>query len=640
MSITPDGKTIVVGAPNANVGPSANQGKVFVFTEPTSGWGAGIPTMATLDDTGGQSGDNLGQSVSISPSGATIAAGVPHTNLTKGGAVVFLIQGTSWNMPQTTPQAHLTDNATGVAQLGEAVAATDDRVVVGGWGSNNLPSFSGETIVFSEPGTGWANASSGTFLVASNASQGDFYGTSAAISPDDKTIAVGSDFHQIGNGASGTVYVFSSADGTWTTDVPETARLTASDIGGGLGHSVAIEGSVIVAGAPFTTLSNHTGQGAVYVFTMPAGGWKSETQAAKLGASDGAQGDTLGESVGISNATILAAAPFAKGAPLQLQGQGFLYAFASVPSTRVAFSPGSPDGLNGWYTHAVHVTVSASDLASTISATRCALDPSGAPGSFGGLPSSCAFAGGGANVSSDGQHTLYAASMNAAGYAEPSTTAWPFRIDATHPTVKCLPPPRFPLGDNGALVGAKVTDRTSGPAANTAVARANVKSAGKKTVRVTGHDLAGNSTTVKCKYTVIAPKISGSLTWTDTFRPPPTVFNVIVALQMPRGSQIAMTCRGGGCPFSRRTVHVASTRLVCKAHHKHCKRKPAPAHTDVGLGGPFSGRHLAAGTRLTFSLTAKNTVGLIYSLLIKAGAPPSSKTQCLAPGSHTPGKGC
>jgi hypothetical protein len=54
--------------------------------------------------------------------------------------------------------------------------------------------------------------------------------------------------------------------------------------------------------------NNH--QGAAYVFVKPGGGWSSGTQTAKLTASDGAAGDALGASVGVSSdgSTVVAGA--------------------------------------------------------------------------------------------------------------------------------------------------------------------------------------------------------------------------------------------------------------------------------------------------------------------------------------------
>jgi trimeric autotransporter adhesin len=96
--------------------------------------------------------------------------------------------------------------------------------------------------------------------------------------------------------------------------VVQQARLTASDGAAydGLGGSVAVssDGSTVVAGAPAATVAGMSNQGAVYMFVKPAGGWASDTQAAKLIASDGAQYDQLGRSVAVSSdgSTVVAGA--------------------------------------------------------------------------------------------------------------------------------------------------------------------------------------------------------------------------------------------------------------------------------------------------------------------------------------------
>jgi hypothetical protein len=76
------------------------------------------------------------------------------------------------------------------------------------------------------------------------------------------------------------------------------ARLTASDgaAGDSLGGWVAIsaDGNTIVAAASAATIGGSFAQGAVYVFTKPRGGWRDATQTAKLTASDGAAFDNLG----------------------------------------------------------------------------------------------------------------------------------------------------------------------------------------------------------------------------------------------------------------------------------------------------------------------------------------------------------
>jgi hypothetical protein len=84
-----------------------------------------------------------------------------------------------------------------------------------------------------------------------------------------------------------------------------------------LGTSVGISGDIIVAGAPLANIRANTAtngniaQGAAYVFVKPSGGWANGTETAKLTASDGAAGDELGTSVGISGDAIVAGAPLA-----------------------------------------------------------------------------------------------------------------------------------------------------------------------------------------------------------------------------------------------------------------------------------------------------------------------------------------
>ena len=49
---------------------------------------------------------------------------------------------------------------------------------------------------------------------------------------------------------------------------------------------------------------------------------------------------------------------------------------------------------------------------------------------------------------------------------------------------------------------ATVTDQDSGPGTDTVGAPADTSTAGAKSVSLTGEDVAGNSTTVDCEYTV------------------------------------------------------------------------------------------------------------------------------------------
>jgi hypothetical protein len=109
----------------------------------------------------------------------------------------------------------------------------------------------------------------------------------------------------------------------------------------------------------------------------------------------------------------------------------------TAPTTGISLDPASPDGQNGWYVSIVHATVGAQDEAggTGVAETRCVLDPATAPVSFDDLPSGCDYTESGADVSAAGQHTLYAASVDAQGNKEMPVVSKQFKIDKTAPSV-------------------------------------------------------------------------------------------------------------------------------------------------------------------------------------------------------------
>jgi hypothetical protein len=177
--------------------------------------------------------------------------------------------------------------------LGVSVAISGSTIVAGSDPSHTF----GTAYVFTEPATGWGNGQQTAELTASDGADAAL-GVSVAVSGS--TIAAGAPAATVnGNVAQGAVYVFTEPTGGWVNS-QQTAQLSASD-GAGLGYSVAVSGSTIVAEAAEV----------LYVFTEPAGGWVNGHETAKLTASDGTG---LG-SPAISGSTIVAG------------GSGVLYVF-------------------------------------------------------------------------------------------------------------------------------------------------------------------------------------------------------------------------------------------------------------------------------------------------------------------------
>ncbi len=647
VSLTPDGRTLAVGAPDANT----DAGAAYVFSEPATGWASTtVGTAAKLTDTSPfptVSFDQLGQSVSISADGSTIAVGVfgrasSAIDGNVGAVDVYQRSGMNW-ATQTAPHATLTHGLGRAGdQLGRSVALSGNgsTIVAGatGFGGTTTP-FIGEAWVWQQPATGWANNNNpNAVLLSPNAitAANNFFGGSTAISADAKTIVIGATGVAGGRGAA---FVYTSPNGVWTSAPNAAATLMSSD---GqqeqVGWSVATDGHLVVSGTPFVTIGGNMAQGAAYVYVEPPTGWRNATETQKLFSSDGGTADGLGQSVGLSNGTVLAASP-GSDVPGHADA-GAIYAFGPFPTTSISFSPAAPNGSNGWYRSAVRVTVGASDTASTVNGLRCAADLAAAPASFLELPAACPFATG-ATIANSGLHAVYAAASNTAGYAN-NPVSGTFKIDTNNPTVRCVVSPTFILRGKGGLVAATVSDPTSGAAASLIAGRANVRSTGRKTVTLTGRDNAGNSTTVHCGYQVAAPQVPTSIRFNYSFFRNGTMFTTLTAKKVPKGATLAVICKGGGCPFGRRTLHPPKKIKVCKAHHKHCKIKPAPPFANLDVLPLLNKKHLAPKTKLTLTVTKPNTIGVTQTFTMgKIGKRPKvAGPSCLAPGSNKPGKGC
>ncbi len=165
-------------------------------------------------------------------------------------------------------------------------------------------------------------------LTASDGAAADQFGISVGISGD--VVVVGAVTHDVGaNANQGAAYVFVKPPGGWAGTMTETAKLLASDgaANDSFGASIAISLDIVAVGAPGATIGANLYQGAVYVFVKPIGGWTGiPTESAKLIASDGAADDSFGWSVGVSMSTVVVGVPWAQVGNFNA-GQGALYLF-------------------------------------------------------------------------------------------------------------------------------------------------------------------------------------------------------------------------------------------------------------------------------------------------------------------------
>jgi hypothetical protein len=322
ISVALSGDTLVIGAPyeDSTEDTVADSGAVYVFTRVNGAWSQ----QALLRASNAEAIDWFGWSVAID--GDTIVIGAPNedsattlvngdaannTAFDAGAAYVFTRSAGTWSQ-----QAYLKASNTGAGDhFGHSVAISGETIVVGapaedsnatgvdGSGTEIAPD-AGAAYVFVRQAEAWAPQA---YLKASNTGLLDAFGTAVAISGD--TIAVGAP-QEDGSGTginaasndlapeAGAAYLFARSSGSWSP----LAYVKASNSGAldTFGQSVALSDGTLVIGAP----QEDGFSGAVYVFADD-GGWSERSY---LKAEHPDPVDKFGTSVAVSgNALVVGA---------------------------------------------------------------------------------------------------------------------------------------------------------------------------------------------------------------------------------------------------------------------------------------------------------------------------------------------
>ncbi|MGA1224115.1 MAG: FG-GAP-like repeat-containing protein [Phycisphaerales bacterium] len=195
--------------------------------------------------------------------------------------------------------------------FGSAVAADSGLAVFGAPGAN---SGQGTATVFDRgSGNSWSAIAT---LTGSDTAASDGFGRGVALDGD--IIVVGA---PAGPGSAsvnqGAAYVFRWNGSSWA----QVAKLTASDgaTGDEFGAAVAMKGDTVIVGAPGADVSGAFDRGAAYIFTNTSG--NTWSQQAKVVASNGALGDRFGSAVAMTSSRALV------GAPDRAAGTGGAYIF-------------------------------------------------------------------------------------------------------------------------------------------------------------------------------------------------------------------------------------------------------------------------------------------------------------------------
>jgi hypothetical protein len=259
------GDTMVIGAATES-GEFEGEGAVYIYVRSGRTWTEQARLKAP------NAGENFFFGYSVAIDGDTLVVGSSYEDSAwhsvyngadassdtsapnSGAAYIYVRTGTTWSQ-----QAYLkASNATAFDYFGGSVSISGDTVVVGAYGENHNE---GAAYVFKRAINMWAQTA---YLKAPNPSSNDMFGTSVAISHN--TIAVGA-FGE--SSFAGAAYIFADGESSWQIE----SRLAADNASAGdcFGLSVAVSGDTFVAGAPYQNAS-----GAAYVFARDSGSWNQQ----------------------------------------------------------------------------------------------------------------------------------------------------------------------------------------------------------------------------------------------------------------------------------------------------------------------------------------------------------------------------
>jgi len=286
ISVALSGDTAIIGASENGVGT----GRAYVFVRQDAGW-AVQQELVALD---AAAGDDFGWWVALSGDTAVVGApGDDDLGASSGSAYVFVRSGTAWTFQQklTAPDGAESD------WFGDTVAIDGDTIAVTADGDDDLGSQSGSAYVFVRSGGSWSIQEK---LTAADGAPEDMFGWPVTVSGD--IIAVGAPRDDDRGDGSGSVYVFARSGPDWS----QQQKLTATDGAAGdhFADCIDLDGGTLVVGADGDD-DQGDDSGSAYVFTRTDTTW---TERQKLVALGGAAGDRFGYPVAIDGLTTVVGA--------------------------------------------------------------------------------------------------------------------------------------------------------------------------------------------------------------------------------------------------------------------------------------------------------------------------------------------
>ena len=275
VAINSDGTYAVVGAFKHDL-YGTDAGAAYVFTRSGSTW----TQQQRIVGSTATASDNFGASVAINSDGTYIAVGAQ----TENSVFIFTRSGSTWS---EQAKCQSSDGPYNTA-FGLTVEINSDGTYFITGDSNK--SGGGSAYVFTRSGTSWSQQAK---LVSTDLQASDYFGYDVSLNSDATYAVVGSAFEDTGQSNAGSAYVFTRSGSTWT----QQAKIQASDVTGsaffGAGASMNSSGDHVIIGA--SGLNNRIG--SVYIFERSGSTW---TQKVKLRGSDATTTYSDGGSTNVS----------------------------------------------------------------------------------------------------------------------------------------------------------------------------------------------------------------------------------------------------------------------------------------------------------------------------------------------------
>jgi hypothetical protein len=288
VSLSDDGSIAAIGA-IFNDGNGTSSGHVRIYQYQSNMW-----VLLGQDIDGESTADQSGQSISLSSDGSVLAIGATFNDgngVSSGHVRIYQYQSNSWI--QVGQDINGEDSGD---ESGQSVSMSSDGsiVAVGAINNNGSAAFSGHVRVYQNQ--------SGTWVQIGQDIDGeavfDESGQSVSLSSNGSIVAVGAARND-GNGTlSGHVRVYQNQSGTWVQIGQDIDGEANGDFSGS-SVSLSSNGNIIAIGAPGNS-DNGSSSGHVRIYQYLSNNWIQIGQDID-GEAGQADSDRLGFSVALSN---------------------------------------------------------------------------------------------------------------------------------------------------------------------------------------------------------------------------------------------------------------------------------------------------------------------------------------------------